>query len=689
MRVKTLLWGAVLGVSVGLAGCKGTSNTESTAGSGADGGCTGFCATPSTFLTVPDVQKIIAQAVAEAQARGVLATIAVTDRVGNVLGVFQMNGAAANVTITSGRAPAVATPASAATLEGVSVTATSAAVTKAITGAYLSSEGNAFTTRTAGQIVQENFNPGEGNRPGGPLFGVQFSQLACSDLASLNNIGSNGVGGNIAPNSSPLGLAADPGGLPLYKNGTPVGGIGVIADGVYGIDLVISNNDVSGTAAVDESIALAGTTSFEPPSDRRADRITVDGKTFRFTDVESPNLLSNPASASSFTSITGGVVGNLVNSGVTANATAFFTAAGGIKEGVAFGQALNTVPAARFSGIAPASTTTAFTGQATFAARDAFVLATAANANAYPPVAGTAMTQAEVVQLMASALDVANSARAQIRRPLNSQARVTISIVDTNGTILGVVRTRDAPMFGTDVSLQKARTAVLFSSADAGTALGTTANAALNASVNAVNLTNNALQRRVQLVRGTAAVQDTVSVGATALTGTHAFADRSGGNLARPFFPDGVNANIPGSLSNPFASWSPFATGLQLELVFEEIGAALFGAGGPNVASCGTISTLGNRVANGIQIFPGSVPIYRGTTLIGGIGVSGDGIDQDDMISFLGTHNAGVLLGTGLANAPTGIRADNIVINGVNLRYIQCPQAPFLNSSQQNVCQGK
>ena len=45
---------------------------------------------------------------------------------------------------------------------------------------------------------------------------------------------------------------------------------------------------------------------------------------------------------------------------------------------------------------------------------------------------------------MASALDVANSARAQIRRPVNSQARVTISIVDTNGAILGVVRTRDA-----------------------------------------------------------------------------------------------------------------------------------------------------------------------------------------------------------------------------------------------------
>mgnify|MGYP003693533417 CR=1 FL=1 len=51
-----------------------------------------------------DVQRmIVAQAVGEAQARGAAATIAVVDRVGNVLAVFQMTGAPANVTIASGR----------------------------------------------------------------------------------------------------------------------------------------------------------------------------------------------------------------------------------------------------------------------------------------------------------------------------------------------------------------------------------------------------------------------------------------------------------------------------------------------------------------------------------------------------------------------------------------------------------
>jgi hypothetical protein len=93
-------------------------------------------------------------------------------------------------------------------------------------------------------------------------------------------------------------------------------------------------------------------------------------------------------------------------------------------------------------------------------------------------------------------------------------------------------------------------------------------------------------------------------------------------------------------------------------------------------------------VQNGIQIFPGSAPVYRGNTLVGGIGVSGDGIDQDDMISFLGLYNAGVRVG-GVGEAPAGIRADQIVINSVRLRYVACPFAPFLDSSDQNVCNGK
>jgi hypothetical protein len=87
-----------------------------------------------------------------------------------------MPGAPENVTVSSG------TPGVGLETRTPIVPATLAAISKAITGAYLSSHGNAFSTRTAGQIVQEHFNPNESRQPSGPLFGVQFSQLTCSDV---------------------------------------------------------------------------------------------------------------------------------------------------------------------------------------------------------------------------------------------------------------------------------------------------------------------------------------------------------------------------------------------------------------------------------------------------------------------------------------------------------------------------
>src|SRR5256884_345170 len=162
---------------------------------------------------------------------------------------------------------------------------TAAAVAKAVTGAYLSSAGTAFSTRTASQIVQSHFNPRESNQPGGPLFGVQFSSLACSDVVQPASAA------QLGPKPSPLGLSADPGGLPLYKNGTVVGGIGVIAAGFYSVDLNTFATDTDS----DELIAVSGGFGFAAPTDVRADHITVDGRTLRYVDSEA--TASNPAAA--------------------------------------------------------------------------------------------------------------------------------------------------------------------------------------------------------------------------------------------------------------------------------------------------------------------------------------------------------------------------------------------------------
>jgi uncharacterized protein GlcG (DUF336 family) len=39
---------------------------------------------------------------------------------------------------------------------------------------------------------------------------------------------------------------------------------------------------------------------------------------------------------------------------------------------------------------------------------------------------------------------------------------------------------------------------------------------------------------------------------------------------------------------------------------------------------------------NGVVTFPGGVPLYRGSSLIGGVGVSGDAVDQDEFVAFAG-----------------------------------------------------
>jgi len=299
----------------------------------------------------------------------------------------------------------------------------------------------------------------------------------------------------------------------------------------------------------------------------------------------------------------------------------------------------------------------------------------------YPPTAGLApavgaITAAEAQALMTSALNVAYQARAGIRIPTNTFVQVTVTVVDLDGNVLAQARTPDAPIFGADVSRQKARSAVFFSRLDAA------------ARINAITLP-------ASTVPGTFADYITRSqqlVGPTVFADGIAWSEVSVGDIARPFYPDGIDANPPGSLSLPISRWSVFSTGLQLDLVAQDIVNGIL-TGAKPAQGCGfgagaglppTTTGAKTQLANGLQIFSGAVPIYRGNVLVGGIGVSGDGIQQDSMVSFLGLQNIGP--GFSINNAPVNIRADQLAPGGVHLRYTNCPQSPFLNSNVQNPC---
>jgi uncharacterized protein GlcG (DUF336 family) len=616
-------------------------------------------------LTENDVNTIVLQAMNEATARGAPATIAVVDRVGNVLAVTQMANAPTKLKVTSGPTRTVATG-----LENPAVPLLPiefGALSKALTGAYLSSNGNAFTTRTANQIVQEHFDPGVRGQPAGPLFGVQFSQLPCSDF---NRLGSPTAGGvSAGPHRSPLGFSADSGGLPIYKNGVLAGGIGVMSTSTYSFNPNIFAVPIDN----DEVIAIAGVTGFEAPAAIQASNIAVGGLTLQYTDASPTNLAAPVSAKGSFTPFIGGLGFSAGGGSYYPGPAAGHTAIAGTTYGDP-GGASGVVPDGTFGPVLYPGTTT-----------PAFVFTDGAGNVLYSPTTGKvpgggiAITAAEAQALMTSTLNTAFMTRAAIRIPTNSFAQVTVTIVDLDGNVLAQARTPDAPVFGADVSRQKARSALFFSRTDA----AATINALKGASLSTTDGTF-----ANYITRSKALVEPTV------FSDGIAWSEVGIGDISRPFYPDGIDgSSTAGSLSLPFPTWSVFSTGLQVDLIAVDLltqtqpkqGCAFTGLLNNAITPGVLLPTLSGgitQLANGLQIFSGGFPIYRGTTLVGGIGISGDGIQQDSLISFLGLQNGPSTLN----HAPGNIRADTLSPQGIFLRYVNCPVAPFLNSSVQNPC---
>lgn len=535
-------------------------------------------------LTTNDVQTVIAQAVSAAAALGRPVTVAVTDKEGNPLGVFTMTGAP-NRTQFRGNAGFNQEPNDPATglvavgLEGTNLVpalkpVARAAITKAGTCSFFSTQGNAFTPRSAGFIIQEHIPPGVDFRPGGPLYGVQFSQLPCSDIKRPG---------------LPFGLSADPGAVPLYKNGVHAGGVGIEGDGAYTIDRIPADFD----KPFEEVIAVAAGRGYEPPPDIRGDNILVDGVRLPYlnvTDEDAPRPATIP-----FASLPGTIDPDFPIRSAQPSAFVPFQ----------LGPVVGAVDLRFFP----------FTGSMSGSAN--------------------ALTASDVATILTQGAIQADITRAAIRRPLGSPARVSLTVVDSEGRVLGIFRTFDAPVFGFDVSAQKARTAALFSRANGG-----------------------ALLRGA----GMGNYVDRAAADNVPLNGSVAFSDRAVGFLHRPFFPDGLNGEPPGPFSNGIGRWSVFNVGLQLDLVKTNLELTL--AGVPNLP-CTSIP----NVPNGLQIFAGAVPLYKNGELVGAIGISGDGIDQDDIIAAAGSRGY---------TAPAEIRADQLIIRGTRLPFVKFPRSPNL-----------
>jgi hypothetical protein len=125
------------------------------------------------------------------------------------------------------------------------------------------------------------------------------------------------------------------------------------------------------------------------------------------------------------------------------------------------------------------------------------------------------------------------------------------------------------------------------------------------------------------------------------------------GFLAQCNYPPGMDGNLQG----PFNGQQEMFSGL--------LGNHCHPAGITRNASF----QPNHALPNGITIFPGAFGLYRNGVLVGAIGVSGDGVDQDDLVAAAGCHDF---------LAPSAIRSDHFLYRGTRLPYAKFPRDPAI-----------
>lgn len=403
--------------------------------------------------------------------------------------------------------------------------------------------------------------------------------------------------GTSAHNAQSRGIATLPGGIPLYKNGNLVGGIGVFFPGPTGFaseensrlnvnfdpsrpDRSLEAEYIAFAAAGGSSQAGAsiGTLAGVPPApgfDLPFGRIDLVGITL---DIFGP----------------GGRMGlaNLLPQGA---------ALGVGNPDSGFNAPLNTAG------------TTLLPGQPV-------PVGTLVTPHDGVGAGGVQLTVADVNQIINQGIAQAEQTRAAIRLPLGSRASMVFAVSDLDGNIIGLYRMPDATVFSIDVAVAKARNVAYYA--------------------------NPAKLQPIDQVPG-------VPPGA-------ALTNRTFRYLAEPRFPEGIDGSPPGPFSILNDGGANPLTGLEV---------------GPPLPASAFQSVLGHDSfnpdtnfhdpfnlanQNGIVFFPGALPLYKNGVLVGGLGVSGDGVDQDDVVTAA----------AGLGFMPPGaLRADQFFFAGVRLPF--------------------
>ncbi|MFO0800448.1 MAG: heme-binding protein [Gemmataceae bacterium] len=427
---------------------------------------------------------------------------------------------------------------------------------------------------------------------------------------------SYGFSSGVRPRAQSRGVATLPGGIPIYKNGQVVGGIGVFFPGKTGF-------------ATEENSSLSFT--YDPTKPDRtleAEWIAyaaVGGTVVSASPGVEPSPVQYPLNGAALPAGFGLPTGRIDLVGIQLD----IFGQGGAQEGT---ERVLQVGAVVGRGspddganvpVDPGANGTPGDGD------DVFLRGGKPVPEGWlvTPHDGDGISKADVERIVTQSVVQANLTRAAIRLPLGSRAKFVFAVTDRQGNVVGLFRQSDATVFSIDVAVAKARNVMYYADP-------------------------NQLQPADQ-VPGVP-------------PGT-AFTNRTFRYLGLPRFPEGIDGNPAGPFSQLYDDYpgtDPFTGRLvgppkPASAYQSVVGYDSFNPG-TNFRQQGNVLNQ-----NGIVFFPGSAPLYKvvGATAVlsGGFGVSGDGVDQDDITTVAGQVGFDVL---GAVR-----RADQVFFQGVRLPY--------------------
>ncbi|RLS21741.1 MAG: hypothetical protein DWH72_01790, partial [Planctomycetota bacterium] len=452
------------------------------------------------------------------------------------------------------------------------------------------------------------------------LFAIEHSNRVSTFVngQQITNRDSYGVQSGRVPRQISRGIGTLPGGLPIYRSGTDelVGAIGTFFPGPDGF------------ATFEQGFVPVAS---QTQNDRRNAPRVLEAELISFLTLLNGSAEHVSFSPQGLINIAGISPATLLNPASQQAAVTAINAAARINLG---GIALQSFgPQAGPLGIQTLFTLTATLGPGTVNGTNqavtmaAVVIPGVAEREGWivGPTAGTLITKAQVIQLVYQGVAQSLVTRAQIRIP-TTYSRMIFAVSDTDGGLLGLYRMPDTLCDALDVTPAKARNSYYYASSD--------------------------LQAQDQIAgipKGTA------------------FTTRTFRYLASPFYPSGNSGAPPGPFSILNEPGIDPATGYNIgapkpAASFQTVlGFDSFNPG--RNFSCPTTGP-GSQPAsnqNGTIFFPGSSAVYNSAgVLIAGFGGSGDGVDQDDVVTFYGV--------VGLA-APIAKRADQYFVRDIRLPY--------------------